>query len=155
MTAEVLKDRGLLHRRTRLVWPGNINIVGDALSERKELNYFRLFYPMQLNPVTLLRTNANLISAGKKSLNESELLSYYGLRLNMTLDRRKLEVPEYWEEKERPGSTFIPPAYGKFGMTRHRFQDISGCLWFSNYDEGIVEEASLFKDSIRLHPACA
>lgn len=148
---EVSYDRGLSNRRTRLVWPGNVNLVGDALAERTELDYFRLFYPMQLNHVTLLQTNAKLDPTGRKAIDESELLTYYGLRLNMTLDRRKLEVPEYWEDISRPGSTFIPPDYGRFGMTRHRFQAISRCLRFSNYDEGIVGEASIFNNMLRCY----
>ena len=46
---EVTEDRGILYRRTRLTWPVNVNLVGDALPVRAELDYFRLFYPIQLN----------------------------------------------------------------------------------------------------------
>ena len=37
---EVHEDRGLLNRRTRLLWPGMINLVGDPLPIRPELDYF-------------------------------------------------------------------------------------------------------------------
>jgi hypothetical protein len=98
---------------------------------------------MQLNHVTLEKTNAKLDPTGLKApLTESELLTHFGIRLNMTLDRKRLDVAEYWEEETRPGSTFTPPDYGRFGMTRHRFQAISRALRFSDYDEGIVEEVS-------------
>ena len=140
---EIHEDRGLLNRRTRLLWPGMVNLVGDPLPIRTELDYFRLFYPMHLNNITLQKTNAKLDPTGLKApLTESELLTYYGIRLNMTLDRKRLDIVEYWEEEARPGSTFTPPDYGRFGMTRHRFQAISRALRFSDYDEGIVEEVS-------------
>ena len=32
-----------------MVWPDNVNLVGDALPERPKLNYLRLFYPTQLS----------------------------------------------------------------------------------------------------------
>ena len=144
---EVTEDRGILYRRTRLTWPGNVNLVGDALPVRAELDYFRLFYPMQLNFGTLQKTNAKLDPTGRKPLlSEDELLTYFGIRLNMTLDRKRLDVREYWEDQVREGSTFTPPDYGRFGMTRHRFQAISKCLRFSDFDEGIVEEVRIFKN---------
>lgn len=64
----------------------------------------------------------------------------------MTLDRKRLDIREYWEDQVREGSTFTPPDYGRFGMTRHRFQAISKCLRFSDFDEGIVEEVRIFKN---------
>lgn len=137
---EVSIDVGLLNRRTRFIWPGNANLLGDPLPVRTELDYFRLLYPMQINHSTLQHTNAFLVRAGRGELNESELLKYYGIRLNMTLDRKRLDIREYWEEEVREGSTFQPPDYGKFGMTRHRFQYISSALRFSEYDEGLVNE---------------
>ena len=138
---EVSVDVGLLNRRTRLIWPGNVNLLGDPLPVRSELDYFRLFYPMQLNLGTLEKTNEKLDpTARKPRLTEDELLTYFGIRLNMTLDRKRLDVREYWEDEVRPGSTFTPPDYGRFGMTRHRFQAISKCLRFSDYDEGVVNQ---------------
>jgi hypothetical protein len=95
---------------------------------------------MQLNQQTLQRTNVALVRAGKSEIGESELLEYYGIRLNMTLDRKRLAIRENWEETIREGSTFSPLDYGKFGMTRHRFQFISSALWFSDFDDGLVKE---------------
>ena len=141
---EVSLDVGLLNRRTRLIWPGNANLLGDPLPVRAELDYFRLLYPMQLNQNTIQQTNAVLARAGRAVINESELLKYYGIRLNMTLDRSRLDIREYWEETPREGSTFCPPDYGKFGMTRHRFQYISSALRFSEFDDGVLNEVSIF-----------
>ena len=139
---EVSIDVGLLNRRTRMIWPGNANLLGDPLPIRSELDYFRLMYPMQLNHATLQHTNAILVRAGRAETSESEYLKYLGIRLNMTLDRSRLDIAEYWEENVREGSTFTPPDYGKFGMTRHRFQYISAALRFSEFDDGIVNEVS-------------
>lgn len=96
-------DAGLLNRRNRLIWPGNANLLGDPLPVRAELDYFRLLNPMQLNQSTIQQTNAVLIRAGRAVINESELLKYYGIRLNMTLDRSRQDIREYWEETPREG----------------------------------------------------
>jgi hypothetical protein len=125
---EVSVDVGLLNRRTRLIWPGNADLLGDPLPVRAELDYFRLLYPMQLNQSTIQQI---LVRSGRAVINESELLKYFGIRLNMTLDRSRLDIREYWEETPREGSTFSPPDYGKYGMTRRRFQYISSALRFS------------------------
>jgi hypothetical protein len=109
-------DVGLLNRRTRMIWPGNANLLGDPLPVREELHYFRLLYPMQLNLSKIQQTNAVLVRAGRAVINESELLKYYGILLkniqvsylNMTLDRKRIDIREYWEETEREGSTFPP-----------------------------------------------
>ena len=147
---EVQEDRGLLNRRTRLVWPGNVNLLGDPLPVRSELDYFRLFYPMQLNHGTIEKTNAKMVRTRQRAnLTEDEFLTYLGIRLNMTLDRKRLDIREYWEDEIRPGSTFTPPDYGRFGMTRHRFQLISRCLRFSDYDEGILNEVSILISSAK------
>ena len=102
---------------------------------------------MQLNIGTLQKTNAKLDPTGRKPLlAEDDFLTYFGIRLNMTLDRKRLDIREYWEDQVREGSTFTPPDYGRFGMTGHRFQAISKCLRFSDFDEGIVEEVRIFKN---------
>jgi Transposase IS4 len=98
---------------------------------------------MQLNQSTIQHTNSVLIRANRGVITESELLKYFGIRLNMTLDRKRLDIREYWEEAHREGSTFSPPDYGKYGMTRHRFQYISSALRFSECDDGIVNEVSI------------
>ena len=91
-----------------------MNLLGDPLPVRTELDYFRLFYPMQLNLATLEMTNDKLDPTGRKTrLTEHELLTYFGIRLNMTLDRKRLDVREYWEDEVRPGSTFTPPRLWK------------------------------------------
>ena len=51
----------------------------------------------------------------------------------------------------REGSTFTPPDYGRFGMTRHRFQAISKCFRLSDFDEGIVEEVGISELIITNH----
>ena len=93
---EVSVDVGLLNRRTKLIWPGNVNLLGDPLPVKTKLDYFRLFYLMQLNLATLEMTNDKLDPTGRKTrLTEHELLTYFGIRLNMTLDRKRLDVREY------------------------------------------------------------
>lgn len=133
-------DVGLLNPRTRFIWPGDANLLGDLLAVRTKLDYFRLLYPIQINHSTLQHTNVVVVRAGRRELDESELLKYYGIRLNMTLDRKRLDIREYWEEAVREGSTFQLPEYVKFGKTRHRFQYISSALRLSEYDEGLVSE---------------
>ena len=88
-------DVGLLNRRTRFVWPGNAKPLGDPLPVSTELDYFRLLYPMQISHSTLQHTNTVLVRAGRGELDESELLKYYGIRLNMMLDRKRLDIREY------------------------------------------------------------
>ena len=110
-------------------------MLGDPLPVRAELDYFRLLYPIQLNQSTIQQTNAVLVKAGRAVINESELLKYYESRSNMTLDRSRLDILEYWETP-REGSTFCPPNYGKFG--------ISSELRFSKFDDGILYKVRIF-----------
>jgi hypothetical protein len=138
---EVSIDLGINNSRTTLRWPGQVNVRGDEnIPNRTELDYFRLLYPMHENRRTLECTNAKLIHRHYAITTEEELFQYFGLRLNMTLQRSHLSVPEFWLKEAVEGSTFIPPNYGKYGMSRHRFEALSSCLRFSIFDEGIVAE---------------
>jgi Transposase IS4 len=137
---EVTLDHGVCHRRTRLLWPGNPNDPHGPQPLRPLLEYFKLMYPMILNQTMLEHTNAMLASVRNAPTTVRELFKYFGLRLNMTLERTCANIPDFWMTDDIEGSTFIPPNYGKYGMTRHRFQTLSRCLRFATFDEGIVNE---------------
>lgn len=137
---EVTIDHGISHRRTRLLWPGNPNDPHGPQPLRSMLEYFKLMYPMILNQSMLEHTNAMLHSLRNAPTSVKELFKYFGLRLNMTLDRTCANIPNFWMTDDVEGSTFVPPNYGRFGMTRHRFQILSRCLRFATYDEGIINE---------------
>ena len=88
----------------------------------------------------LEHTNAMLASTRNSPTNVKEMFKYFGLRLNMTLDRTGVNIPDFWMTDDIEGSTFVPPNYGRFGMTRHRFQTLSRCMRFATFDEGIINE---------------
>jgi hypothetical protein len=137
---EVTIDLGMCHRRTRLLWPGNPNDPNGPQPERPILEYFKLMYPMMHNQSMLEHTNAMLASTRNSPTNVKEMFKYFGLRLNMTLDRTGVNIPDFWMTDDIEGSTFVPPNYGRFGMTRHRFQTLSRCMRFATFDEGIINE---------------
>jgi Transposase IS4 len=137
---EVSIDVGLNNRRTRILWPGNDNNPYDALPVRPELDYFKLMWPMHLNVTMLEQTNALLTRIRSPTTTLGEMFKYFGIRLNMTLDRVGVSISDFWNTQPTEGSTFVPPNYGRFGMTRHRFQTLSRCMRFADYDEGIVNE---------------
>jgi Transposase IS4 len=137
---EVGVDVGISHRRTRLLWPGNPNDPHGHQPLRPMLEYFKLMYPMILNQSMLEHTNAMLAKTRNSPTNIKEMFKYFGMRLNMTLDRTCVNIPDYWMTEETEGSTFVPPNYGRFVMTRHRFQTLSRCMRFDTFDEGVVNE---------------
>lgn len=140
---EVTIDVGLSNRRTRLLWPANANLHFEALHVRKELEYFKLMFPMSVMQTMLDHTNEQLNHLKKSSTTAQEMFKYFGLRLNMTLDKTGCAIVNFWDTVQEEGSTFVPPNYGRFGMTRHRFQALSHCMRFSDYDEGIINEVRL------------
>ena len=104
------------------------------------LDYFKLMYPMILNQTMLEHTNAMLPSLRNAPTTVKELFKCFGLGLNMTLDRTCANIPDFWMTDDVEGTTFDPPNYGGFGMTRHRLQILSRCLRFATYDEGIINK---------------
>jgi hypothetical protein len=142
---EVTVDLGINNSRTSLRWPGNINIRGDVQPVRTELDYFTLFWPHQINNEMLRFTNDLLVAKRYRETSEQEMLKFFGIRLAMTLDRAGLAIPDYWETQPIEGSTFQPSDYGRrYKMSRHRFQSLSYCQRFAEYDEGIISEVQYF-----------
>jgi hypothetical protein len=140
---EVTIDVGVSNRRTRLLWPGNVNLQHDPLPIRTELDYFKLMFPMNIVETMLVHTNELLATHRKPNTTLLEMFKYFGIRLNMTLDKTGCPIEDFWMTEEIVGSTFVPPNYGRFGMTRHRFQTLSRCMRFADYDEGVINEVRL------------
>lgn len=136
---EVTIDVGMSNRRTRLLWPGQLNQLYDGVA-KKELEYFKLMFPMSVMQTLLTHTNEQLGRFNKSTTTSQEMLQYFGLRLNMTLDKIGCPIVDFWMTDQEEGSTFVPPNYGRFGMSRHRFQALSRCMRFADYDEGVISE---------------
>lgn len=139
---EVAVDVGLSNRRARLLWPGNLHRLYDAMPLRSELEYFKLMFPMSIVDTMLNHTNELLTNLGKSVTTAEEMFKYFGIRLNMTLEKTGCQINDFWMTDPMPGSTFVPPNYGKFGMTRHRFQMLSRCMRFTTFDDGIINDVS-------------
>lgn len=138
-SGEVSIDEGLCYRQSRLIWPDGIEGSGD----RSILEYFRLMFPMQIVPSCLEHTNMELTRKQYRHIDQSLLFQFLGIRFNMNLDGNKLAIPKYWDNHkvDVKESTFRSPDYGaRFGMTRHRFQQIQQCLRFSSFDTGVLED---------------
>ena len=140
---EVNIDVGLSNRRTRLLWPGNVNLQFDGLPERRQVDYFKLMFPMSIVQTMANLTNEQLVRLNKSTTTSQEMFKYFGMRLNMTLDKSGCAIVDFWMTEQEEGSTFVPPNYGRFGMTRHRFQALSRCMRFAVYDEGIMNQVQL------------
>lgn len=97
-------------------------------------------YLMQLLPMKALRsavefTNINLTANKCPPMTFDELMKWLGLRLCMANEPRLGGIPEYWRSDPYPDDTMQPADYGRFGMTRHRFQDINTHLSLINPNE--------------------
>lgn len=139
---EVSIDVGISNRRARLLWPGNVNQLFDGHAERKELDYFKLMFPMSVMQTMVAHTNEQLVHLNKSTTTSQEMFKYFGIRLNMTLDKIGCPIVDFWMTEQEEGSTFVPPNYGRFGMSRHRFQALNRCMRFAEYDEGIINEVT-------------
>jgi hypothetical protein len=110
--------------------------VGDMLgpgsdvgAHRSRLDYFLLMFPpLQLNEIVRL-TNIHLLRKKKKLTSIGEVIKMFGVLILSTRyefgSRSSL-----WSLN--PTSKYVPaPAFGKTGMSRCRFDDMWGCLSFS------------------------
>lgn len=149
-SGEVTIDVGLSNRRTRLLWPANANLHFEAIHVRKELEYFKLMFPMSVVQIMLNHTNEQLNHFNKSTTTAQEMFKYFGLRLNMTLDKTGCGIVNFWDTVQEEGSTFVPPNYGRFGMSRHRFQVLSHCMRFADFDEGVISEVRLGEISLTI-----
>jgi Transposase IS4 len=151
---EIEVDIGLSNRRTRILWSGNPNEPQGPQPLKPFLEYFKLMFPMTINQQMLDHTNASLAAHRFATTTTCELFKYFGLRLNMTLDRTGVNIPDFWMTAEVEGSTFVPPNYGRFGMSLHRFQTLSRCLRFAEYDEGVINEVRLLCQLHAVRDSC-
>lgn len=107
----------------------------------KAFTYFLLLFPMAfLAAVIIPNTNNNLRDARKQLTEKAELLRFFGLTLSMSLDPTRGGVESYWDDNvDLEGSIYQNKSYGtRFGMTRHRFQDLRRYLSFGPTPEDIV-----------------
>ena len=71
----------------------------------------------------------------RKTLTKGEFFKWLGIRLAMACEPRRGPIDVYWKEEYEVGSVFSPPCYNsRFNMTRHRFQEITQYLTFTNID---------------------
>ena len=116
----------------RFWWPQALTMV----DVKKEIDYLYQLYPMKGLNQMLAYTNANLHSNGHVLLTRGELSKYLGLRLAMVCERKRGSITIYWEQGVQPSGTVYTGADfgGRFGMTRHRFQNIhvTQCLSFAD-----------------------
>ena len=125
----------------RFRWPEALTMV----DVKKEIDYLYQLYPMRGLNQMLAYTNANLHSNGHVLLTRGEYLKYLGLRLAMVCERKRGPITIYWEQGVQPGGTIYTGADfgGRFGMTRHRFQNITQCLSFADPKPAVrVEDVS-------------
>ena len=80
----------------------------------------------------LMCTNLNMARKNLHPLGKGEFIKYLGLRLAMTCEPKRGPIPVYWQVGDEPGSIYTGADFGgRFGMTRHWFQDIKNCFSFT------------------------
>ena len=63
---------------------------------------------------------------------KDELIKWLGLCVAMAAEPRRGSITVYWQHSYEEGSVFSPADYGtRFGMSCHRFQDITSALNFA------------------------
>ena len=121
------------HSNARFHWP---NLVDQH--QKTNADYFMLFYPMRGLSNMLMFTNLNMARKNLPPLGKGEFIKYLGLRLAMTCEPKRGPIPVYWQVGDEPGSVYTGADFGgRFGMTRHRFQDITNCFSFTVPRDGV------------------
>jgi hypothetical protein len=141
---EVSQDVVTSTRETRLKWPQHLLDQADGQGGKKELHYFLLMFPLELVPQTVCLTNDELRRKHHSGgFDEFEFWKYLGLRLAMTISGVVAPVKWFWEVAEDPETFFRPMNFGgRFGMARHRFEEISECLRFDTFESGLLDQVS-------------
>ena len=99
---------------------------------RRIVDHFYLMYPMVGMPTTLRHINECMDSKGKQHVSKGEFIKWLGLRVAMAAEPRRGPITVYWQHSFEEGTVFSPADYGtRFGMSRHRFQDITSALSFA------------------------
>ena len=104
----------------------------------------------------LMCTNLNMARKNLPLLGKGEFIKYLGLRLAMTCELKRGPIPVYWQVGDEPGSVYTgADCSGRFGMTRHRFQDITNCFSFTVPHDGVgaddVSELYTYSISMCFH----
>eukprot|EP00731_Ephydatia_muelleri_P012969 Em0007g279a len=121
------------HSNARFHWP---NLVDQH--QKTNADYFMLFYPMRGLSNMLMCTNLNMARKNLPPLGKGEFIKYLGLQLAMTCEPKRGPIPVYWQVGDEPGSVYTGADFGgRFGMTRHRFQDITNCFSFTVPRDGV------------------
>ena len=56
-------------------------------------------------------------------------LSILGLQLAMACEPKRGSIAAYWDKDLQPGTIYSGASFGeRFGMSRHRFENITQCL---------------------------
>ena len=68
-----------------------------------------------------------------KPLTQGEFFKWLGIQLAMCVEPRRGPIEVYWAKRSHEGSSSLPANYGeRFGMSRHRFQEITSALRFTD-----------------------
>jgi hypothetical protein len=132
-SGEVNIDPSNNSRYTRaftLNW-GTVAGVVDTFAVIKEIMYFYLLFPMIfLRQSIVVHTSNTLVSKGKRATTLGEMLKFFGITLSMSLEPCRGGVEAYWDDGlNLDGTIYQKRDYkNRFGMSRHRFQDLRSCL---------------------------
>lgn len=124
-------EADIFRQPARISWPNSFNNNGH----KSFFDYFRLVFSMDMIKTAVRGINSKLTKVSnneKKLISCGEFVRFIGIRLAMTAEPRRGSIDTYWESKQRKGSIYTPADFGnRFGMTRHRFQEITSCLYFN------------------------
>lgn len=125
----------------KLIWP---SLFRDE--HKHIIDYFYLMWPMDTVQDMIHLTNKGLVAKKKAALTKGEFFKWLGIRLAMAIEPRRGPITVYWEHDIHEGSIFTPPDYERrFGMSRHRFQDITSSITFSERKKEVhVDSVSTF-----------
>jgi len=106
-------------------------LVVDHFLPIKEFTYFLLLFPMVfLVTVIVVHTNNNLRARQKTYTTQGELVKFLGITLAMALETTRGGVKAFWDDDADLTETIYQHKNYKtrFGMSRHRFQDLRTAL---------------------------
>jgi hypothetical protein len=117
------------------------HLVVDPFGVIKELMFFLLLFPLTfLNTVIVENTNNNLRAKQKTVTSQGELIKFLGITLAMSLDTKRGGVTAFWDDDEVLEETIYQNKNyrTRFGMTRHRFQDLRANLAMCGVPNDVV-----------------
>jgi hypothetical protein len=122
-----------------LKWP---NSIADK-REKDVFDYFNVMFPRRSLIQTVTQTSLNLERNGLSPTSHGELLKYMGIRLAMCIMPVRGGMKAYWNCRAPKESVYVPlDFYGRFGMARHRFEDLTEHLKFAP-DISTAEQAGV------------